>query len=365
MSKPSLRAQVLDPGRVAANREGRITPDQKKALVEVTSLGRGGWIALLVWAVLIALFVKRYGKAILAMGRAGEAIGFGIVVGSLIAVVLVVGKFVKMGQRARWAWAKVEPRDGRVEFFADHYRPMVDGKALRSVFFDEQHLVPDPYVFYCIKGTNWVISAANKTAPAPSQGAMPADITDAPRAWSRRLTPAPAADVNEIRRALSVANGFSADDLALNRNGQLGRQQRKKLRRKMRSRFWTCLLCAGGAAFIVAYEPIARPANKIGFYVPAVILLAVILVVGKGLLDALTDSASGSVLSAEGLVKGLVVQTTGAGGESGAPASYYYALDPIRVRVCQSGYEALLEGLRYRLYYSPRSKTLLSIEPLP
>lgn len=364
MSKPSLRAQVLDPGLVAANREGRIAPDQKNALAEVTSLGRGGWIGLLIWAVLIVLFVKRFGKAVLAMGQAGEALGFGIVVGSLIAVALVVGKFVRMGQRARWAWAKVEPREGRVEFFAGHYRAMVDGKALRSVFFDERHLVPDPYVFYCIKGTSWLISAANKAAPAPSHSAVPPDVNDLPRAWSRMLAPTPAADVNEIRRALSVANGFSADDLALNRNGQIGRHQRKKLRRKMRSRLWACLLCAGGAVFIVAYEPVAPPANKVGFYAVAVILLAVILVLGKQLLDALADSASGSVLSAEGLVKGLVETTNDIEGGS-STTSYYYVLDQVRVSVGQSGYEALLEGLRYRMYYSPRSKTLLSMEPLP
>lgn len=45
--------------------------------------------------------------------------------------------------------------------------------------------------------------------------------------------------------------------------------------------------------------------------------------------------------------------------------THFYALDGQRFIVSQKGYAALAEGPSYRLYYVPRSKRLVNIEPVP
>lgn len=45
--------------------------------------------------------------------------------------------------------------------------------------------------------------------------------------------------------------------------------------------------------------------------------------------------------------------------------THFYMLDGQRFIVSQKGYAALTEGPSYRLYYVPRSKRLVNIEPVP
>ena len=45
--------------------------------------------------------------------------------------------------------------------------------------------------------------------------------------------------------------------------------------------------------------------------------------------------------------------------------SYYYRVGALTFAVSEKGYEALLEGRSYRMYYLPHTKRLLSLEPLP
>jgi hypothetical protein len=44
---------------------------------------------------------------------------------------------------------------------------------------------------------------------------------------------------------------------------------------------------------------------------------------------------------------------------------YYYVIDGVDFEIRKKAYAALLDGLEYRAYYLPRTKTLLSIEALP
>ena len=46
------------------------------------------------------------------------------------------------------------------------------------------------------------------------------------------------------------------------------------------------------------------------------------------------------------------------------PPSTRYSIDNKSFRVSLSAYNALVEGIRYRPYYLPRSKRVLSVEPL-
>ena len=44
--------------------------------------------------------------------------------------------------------------------------------------------------------------------------------------------------------------------------------------------------------------------------------------------------------------------------------TYYYQINNLRFEVSQRSYNALIAGLPYRLYYTPRSKRMVGIEPL-
>ena len=48
----------------------------------------------------------------------------------------------------------------------------------------------------------------------------------------------------------------------------------------------------------------------------------------------------------------------------GGGSRYYYRVDNLRFQVSRTAYNALVEGLRYRLYFTPRSRTIVAIEPL-
>ena len=51
-------------------------------------------------------------------------------------------------------------------------------------------------------------------------------------------------------------------------------------------------------------------------------------------------------------------------GGSGTADSYSYDIAGQRFPVSETAYHALVDGVPYRFYYLPRSKTLINIEPL-
>ncbi len=59
------------------------------------------------------------------------------------------------------------------------------------------------------------------------------------------------------------------------------------------------------------------------------------------------------------------VKAPGRAGKKGEMITkYYYQIGDLKLNVCSEGHSALAMGLKYRIYYLPASKTLLSIEPM-
>jgi hypothetical protein len=83
----------------------------------------------------------------------------------------------------------------------------------------------------------------------------------------------------------------------------------------------------------------------------------VILRLGLSVARMVVDLWSGEVSRVEGSVRR---QTR----RSRYYRSYYYVAGLHRFQVSQAAYNALLEQKSYRIYYAPRSKRLVSIEPL-
>jgi hypothetical protein len=69
------------------------------------------------------------------------------------------------------------------------------------------------------------------------------------------------------------------------------------------------------------------------------------------------DRRKGIVLSSDGLITRERRRTKN-------NTTYFYVLNELKFRVSPNAYNALIEGLHYRVYYTPRSKTLVSVEAL-
>ena len=72
----------------------------------------------------------------------------------------------------------------------------------------------------------------------------------------------------------------------------------------------------------------------------------------------LLDIINGRVV----IVEGVATKSVSSSGRTGQPICYYHIGD-LRLTASDKSYHALVAGRRYRVYYAPRSKTLLNIEP--
>ncbi len=344
------RTGIHDASFVALNREGKVAPEQKDALVNSTASTHGTLLGFLIWGAATVIIVLQFGKTIQRMGRTGEYLGMGIIVGVLIASFLLVAALFRVLERVRWIRVRVARREGKVEFRNGHYVPTVSGKIFRSVFNDESSLPPGKYIFYCPGGSPWILSAeSTASASAAAEG--------------KAASASAGIDLAEVQRALSMTIGFSAEDLELNRLGRTSRRQRRWLYREIRSEIYGATLGAGFAAAMIIYGPILHPEKPmLPFFVAAGFgALAVVMSV-RGLTAGLADAFARSVKSAEGEV-GRYTRSSGTGRNS--RTVHYYSLGDLNFTVGRAAYEALIEGLNYRVFYLPRTRMLIGIEPIP
>ena len=353
---------IHDPAFVTLNRDGKIAKEQKSALVSASASTHGAWLGLFIAFVAMGFIALQYGKTISRMGRTGEILGAGIILAAIVISYLLVHALFVLLERVRWLGARVERREGRVEFRQGHYQPEANGKTLQSVFGDAHNLMPGPYVFYCAKHSRWILSV-EKAGTGASQAVADLAASDVGGILAAGSAVAAGIDLAEVQRALGMTLGFSTPDLELNRQGRISRRQRKYLWKDMRSQLYGAVLGGGFAGGLILYGPILHPEKKmLPFFVAAGFGVLAALMSLKGLVSAFADSTSGAVKSAEGKVT-RYSQSTGSGRSS--RTSYYFALGDLNFSVSNAAYEAMIEGLTYRAFYLPRTRTLLALEPLP
>jgi hypothetical protein len=91
------------------------------------------------------------------------------------------------------------------------------------------------------------------------------------------------------------------------------------------------------------------------------VLLAVALLALRQHLGSPIEYLRGQVLVTEGIVT-KHVEVSQDHEQASTTASYYYRVNERLFSVNQAGYEALIEGRRYRLYFLPKNKKLVNIE---
>lgn len=165
---------------------------------------------------------------------------------------------------------------------------------------------------------------------------------------------------------LAQTNKFRVEDLPENRRGLLtGAQKFRLLRRMLKPVLIFALI---GLIFVALFIALAV-VDENGYYLRAVlsqsgwrILLIVVMVAALTIAflwrssELILDLRDGRVASAEGHV----TKTMSFYDKGGA---MFYGLGGMKFAVSNQAYNALIEGTTYRIFYTPRSKFLVSIEP--
>lgn len=248
------------------------------------------------------------------------------------------------------AGRRVEQADGRLTWRGRDYRGAVEGRGdLYLLPGDERQ--PGAYRFYFLPRSGYIASAERLFLGGTESDALA-----------------------ELHRALQDEFNFVEDDLIENRAGRLSPRQRLALLflQLRNALLWAPFLLMGLAfaslfPFFLIVQPLLQGERvEVGAWVGGALglglgsVLALIIVVSG--LTALRDLLGGAVQSVEGQVDKQII-TSGSG--RNRSTRYYYTLDGQQFRVNRTAYNALVEGRPYRLHYLPRSKQVVSVEPLP
>lgn len=173
------------------------------------------------------------------------------------------------------------------------------------------------------------------------------------------LPPLDAHGLDELNGALQQVGAANPSALPENQQGRMVGAQRSKIFRGLTSNL-TVMGIMLAAAALIAYFLRSKFDWQVALAGGAFVLFVGLFLISQ-ITAELSDWTSGRVLSAEGPVT-RYVRTTGSGRNS--RPNYYYQQNDLRIKVTHRQYEALLPGRKYRLYYSPRTKTLMNVEPL-
>ncbi len=225
----------------------------------------------------------------------------------------------------------IPSEEGRVEWTGSHYRIVASVNWLRSIY-GPIDVLPGRYQFYLLPGSRYLLSADPLDTPEMSRAAL----TD----------------------VLGRVFKFTPDDLAANREGRIAPAQATRFRS---SAIQTGLLAAVflailvGAAVLAVTFPSAWYLAAFGMWF--LICLFVLPSMIHYSIDRLRESHD------------QVAMVQGPGEKTfrsrRAAVIKSYLINDQRFDVSGHAYNAMVDGEMYRVYYTPRTKTILSIEAIP
>lgn len=342
---------LLDPAHVAPNQRGELTPAQRVYVGTLT-----GFTA--------AMLVVKASAGVVALGI-GVVITLVMLVTRAPAVSYVVAAiFVAIGTAL--LWTSVRPllranqtrqdlNDGRVEqargevvWRYGRYVVQAGGRRL-GYEAARGNLEPGAYTFYYLPRSGWVVGA--EPADGWAGSSEPADL------GSTRQVESAAFD---LRSVLAQANDFSLLALEANRSGRLGEGQGDRI---ILTSVGTLL---GGVAFAVLGALIgvlvaSQQRSPGGDSLAPWIVVAAFVLTGLFLLyraaRLIADATGGRVEMTEGVGRR-------SRWRSKRSVTYHYHVDKLSFTVSRAAHDALLEDRVYRFYYTPRTKTLVAVEPV-
>ena len=329
----SPRHDLPDSAGLAANRQGRVTQAQRVSIGIMFALDGGlvlgvGFVGLIVGRI---VWVWRQ----VLPWQISMAI-------AVLAALLLLGILVWRLARLLSGWldlsaGQVEQAEGRIVWMGKSYGAQIQGRRLRFIY-GIRIPPPDDYGFFYLPRSGWILSIDKL---ALSTGAR----TDL-----------------YLLNALAHANNFSVESLKANRAGRLAKDQAWQLLVPMLGSCLAGLLMIGIAIAFIGYV-LLHDLKSMALMIPIFFALAVM--VGfyswNDVTTIIPDVSEGRVVVVEGPVYKRKVSTNGIRTRR---TDYFYEISGRRFEVSPQGYYALVAGRPYRLYHTPYSKSIVSIEPL-
>jgi hypothetical protein len=377
-------ATLTNLASVAANRGGALSSEQRIRL-EREAQRSGLPVAVGMVVVGVGFMVP----LLFALGVFGASVGAPISAVcaapiALIGVGLLVLAFVAFKSQRRISRllredlaGSVEQGEGEVYFTRRGYAALLDprprpgtpivGPLERPLPSRPVQLPPGRYRFFFLPRSRTLLSAEPLT-PMAAGAAFPAaadpllglpDYQPAPTPYLAEAHAAfstlPQGALGALQHALAEGNRFTLDDLAANRAGRLSGRQARRLLAPLIMLAPVCVpfvVIGAGVLYLALTESMLRPSG----------LVIGITFTGGGLLmlayalSRVADTLGREVRSIAGIV-------TAERDSSGDSTTFRYKVNKMKFQVSGLAYTALISGLAYRIYYTPRSKTLVSIEP--
>jgi hypothetical protein len=156
-------------------------------------------------------------------------------------------------------------------------------------------------------------------------------------------------------QALASANYFSLQDLKVNQQGMLSKRQENGLLLIVALYLVSCMSLA--ALFTVLIPQILQAVSATLYILILIIGAILLLKFSWSAIQIMGDIWIGKPSSVEGPVVRQSRRTR-------YYRSHYYVSGSHKFQVSESAYNALIEGKSYRIFYVPRSKRLVSMEPI-
>lgn len=321
-----------DPESLAANRRGQVTPEQNTAVAQqrfkTTVRSAGLLISLIVFGLVIL------GNSNLKLQNLGGGVFIVLGLSLVLAPILIAlaWSFIRTRRvQAESGEEQVEQAEGEVVWKEGNFVAEIQGQRLRPIYGETLNLPPGRYRFFYLPHRGELLSGE----PLSSRDASAA-------------TPS-------LLEALAQANEFKVEALQANREGRFADSQTSWLRVSIA---WYSI---GGmaAAGLMVWLSVLNAASPQPFSQVFILILAVpfIFFFFWHIFRIAADLRAGKVAAVEGYVHKTISRRR-------RSTHYYYRIEGLRFLVSYPAYNALIEGIPYRVYYTPRSKQLVAIEPI-
>jgi len=319
-----------------SNQRGRLTPDQQTALKRGV---RQQWWRVVLWLFVLFVLCVAFGLFFYAMigGIGPSLLGPVLTAAFVISIaLLVLGAFMFPDLSLIMAGGDIEAGQvdsvsGRIEWTGQRYKVVSDSHTLRTVRGNISMPPPGVYRFYCLPNSGLVIQAEA--------------LGEASARQSQDL----------LLEALSRTNGFTADDLSVNRQQGLSGRQTMRLIGFAVGQGVVFLLCVGFGIWLAFNLPTGE--DQIWALVFVVLMVVLALSAVWNMLKTGLDLLTRGVTNVDGFVVRHEHRTRNG-------RYYTYQIKNLKFRVSRNAFLALVDGWEYRVYYSTRSKRLLAIEPM-
>lgn len=338
------KVNLLDPQGRAANQTGQITDAQNRQLNLMLGWSQG--CALFVFLPVMLVMGAGFVTVFLASDDFGALIPLAMLAGFtlLVFAILVPGVWTVVNNAIKLKRDRenraIRQAQGQVSFDKSGYFFQAGERRLRlPSATNTGGLLPGAvYRVFYLDETGFLLSAEEIFPASPAQARL------------------------ALGEILAQANNFSLADLAHNRNGEVTPDQRMKPLGQviLGVVFGLMALAFGALFFFQVFSGVEASQALPAMLVPAIVLAFFVLFGGWMLLNGLLDMSVSSLAQAQGTGH----KEKRAGGGKSRSTRYYYVINGQRFQVSRRAYTALIDGLEYRIYYLPRTKKLVSIEPL-